>query len=122
MEFHYDRKKKALFGTLKSPLTVEEYRSSIEAIVRSKDYPPNIRTLWDLRELEFTEIDRRFEESLINISKQFPERRSAKIAFIVKTELGFGMIRMFETLADKLGYETMVFRSYSEGENWLLQE
>lgn len=122
IEFRYDPEKEALFGTMKSPMTFEEYRSSIEAIARSKEFPSDIRTLWDLRELEFNEIDRSFEERLISISEQFPERGPAKVAFIVKSEHDFGMIRMFETLAEKLGYETMVFRSYSEGENWLIQE
>jgi hypothetical protein len=122
MEFRFDAEKQALFGTITSPLTLDEYRSSIEAIVRSKEHPPDIRTLWDLRELDFNEIDRSLEKSLILVSKEFPERGSAKIAFIVKSDLGFGMTRMFEALADKLGYETKVFRSYSEGENWLIQE
>ena len=122
IEFRYDPEKEALFGTMKSPMTLEEYRSSIEAIVRSKEFPPDIRTLWDLGELEFNDVDRSFEESLISISEQFPERGPAKIAFIVKSEVGFGMTRMFEILAEKMGYETMVFRSYSEGENWLIQE
>ena len=122
MEFRFDSRKKALFGSIKSPLTLEEYRSSLEKIVQSKEYPPDTRTLWDLRELDFSQIDRNFEESLINISKKFPSRGSPRIAFIVESDLAFGMVRMFETLADRLGYQTMVFRSFSEGENWLLQE
>jgi hypothetical protein len=122
IEFHFDVEKKAIFGTMSSPLTLDEYRSSIDAIVHSTEHPPNIRTLWDLRELDFSEIDRSFEERLISISEEFPERRSVKIAFIVKGDLGFGMLRMFETLADRLRYETKVFRNFSEGENWLLQE
>ena len=121
VEFRFDSRKGALFGTMKSPLTLEEYRSSIEAIVRSREHPPDIRTLWDLRELDFNEINSNFEESLIKISEEFPERGSAKIAFVVGGDLGFGIVRMFETLADELGYETMVFKSFSEGENWLLQ-
>jgi len=122
IDFRYDSEKEALFGTMKSPITFEEYRSTIEAIVRSNEFPPDIRTLWDLRELEFNEIDRSYEESLISISEQFPERGPAKVAFVVKSELGFGMTRMYEILAEKLGYETMVFRDYSEAENWLIQK
>ena len=122
MDFRYDQEKEALFGTLNDPFTLQEYRSSIEAIVQSKEFPPDIRTLWDLRGLGFKAIDRNFEEHLISISEQFPERGSAKVALIVQSDLGFGMTRMFEILAEKLGYQTMVFRSYTEGEKWLLQE
>ena len=122
IEFRYDPEKQALFGTMTGPITLEEYRSTIEAIVHSKEHPPNIRTLWDLSELKFEEIDRSFEESMIRISAQYPERSTAKVAFIVKNKLGFGLTRMFEILAEKLYYETMVFTDYTEGENWVLQD
>ena len=121
IEFSYDPEKKALFGAMTGSLSLDEYRSSVEAIVRSEEFPPDIRTLWDLRELEFTAIDRSLEVKLVSVSEQFPERSPAKIAFVVKSELGFGMIRMFELLADKLAFRTMVFKSYSEAEAWLLQ-
>jgi hypothetical protein len=120
IEFRYDPEKKALFGAMTSPLSLDEYRSTVAAIVQSEEFPPEIRTLWDLRELEFTAIDRGFEEKLISISEQFPQRSPAKVAFVVKNELGYGMIRMFEMLAEKLAYRTMVFKSYSAGEEWLL--
>jgi hypothetical protein len=122
VEYRVDPEKRAIFGSMKSPLTFEEYRSAIEAIVQSREHPPDIRTLWDLRELDFSEIDRSFEEGLIKISEELPQRGSPRIAFVVGTDLAFGMIRMFESLAERLGYETMVFKSYTEGEDWLLQE
>ena len=122
MEFHFDPEKRALFGTITAPLTLEEFQASIEVVVGSKEFPPDIRTLWDMREFEFKDIDSGLEEGLISISEKFPERRSAKVALIVQNDLGLGKATMFEIMADKLGYKTMVFRSYSEGENWLIQE
>jgi hypothetical protein len=120
VEIRYDNEKGLLYGSLCSPLTYDEFQSAIETITQSPEYPPDVRTLWDLRQLDFKQTDRKFGETLIAIKQRFPERGTARLAFVVKDDLGFGMSRMYEALADRLPQQTKVFKSYSEGENWLL--
>ncbi len=93
----------------------------MEAVARSSEFPPDVDTLWDLRELDFTEIDSNFERELIQVRDEFPERRRARLALVVEGDLGFGMSRMYEILSESLPQQSKVFRSYSEGEEWLLR-
>jgi len=120
IEFKFNKQKMTLYGALISPVTLEEFRDVLKKIVHSPDFPPDIRTLWDLRKLDFKEINRHVEESLIELKKQFPQRGEAKLAFIVADSLAFGMTRMYEIMADDLPQKTRVFLNYSEGEQWLL--
>jgi hypothetical protein len=122
MEFQYDPNKKALFGMIEDPLTIEEYRSSIESIVGSEEFPPDIRTLWDMRNFEFKGVDREFEEALIGVSAEYPERTAVRVALVVINGLGLGRAAMFEILAKNLGYESMVFTDYPGAEMWLLDK
>lgn len=118
----YDPQKQALYGTMKGELTIEEFRSVGEGITSSASHSPSIRSIWDLRELDFTKITPQFVRACVDIRTSLPERHPARIAFVVDDDLGFGMMRMFEILGDSLDDTTMVFRDLSDAEEWLLQE
>ncbi len=116
----YDREKKVLYGTMTGQVTEDEFQASLLEILQSDQFPPDTRTLWDLRELDFRTIDSLMEKRLINIRRRYPERGRARLAFIVAGDLAFGMGRMYEILSEDLPQEIRLFRKYSEGENWLL--
>lgn len=122
IDLHYDQEKKALYGTLRNPLTIDDIKSEVVTIKESADYPIDVRTLWDLRQLDFNEIDRSFEEMLIDFRRGFRERRETRLAFVVANDLGYGMMRMYQILSDDLPQQIGVFREYSEAEDWLLSE
>jgi len=120
ISFHYDRGKKIIYGTMTGQITEDEFQASLQEILQSEHFPPETRTLWDLRELDFSTIDTLLEKRLINIRRKYPERGRARIAFIVASDLGFGMGRMYEILSEDLPQTIRTFRNYSEGEDWLL--
>jgi len=120
ISFYYDREKEALYGTMTGQITEDEFQASLQEILQSDQFPPDTRTLWDLRELDFKTIDSLMEKRLINIRREYPERGRARLAFIVAGDLAFGMGRMYEILSEDLPQEIRIFRKYSEGENWLL--
>ena len=122
IELRYDRKQGVLYSVVTSPITLEEFGASMARIIQSDDYPPDVRTLWDLRELDFEPVYRPFEEQVIDIRQKFPERGAAKIALVVASDLGFGMTRMYEILSNEMPQNVMVFRNCEEGEKWLLAE
>lgn len=74
-----------------------------------------------MRRTDFTDISPDLERSAIYIREQCPERASARISFVAESDLGFGMLRMYETLSDNLPQEIKVFRNFSEAEEWLLK-
>lgn len=122
VSYSYNSSKEALYGKMTGELSIEEYRSITEEIVSSASYPPNIRTIWDFRGLDFSTITRDFVHALRNVRAAFPKRRAARIAFVVNGDLGFGVTRMFETVCDELDDTSMVFRNFSEAEEWLFQK
>ena len=122
IQYHFDAQRVAIFGEITSPLTFEEFRTAIGSVVGSKEFPPNVRTLWDMREFKFKEVNKEFEEGLISVIEKFPERRSAKVALIVNDDLGLGKATIFENFVRNLGYQTMVFTNYHAGEKWLVQD
>ncbi len=123
-DLRLDREKGILVVTVRGPLTLEEFRATLEEITHSDQYPPDIATLWDFREMEFQATDSDFFRSIISIRKHYPERGAARAAHIVAGDLAFGMLRMHEILsdADRVGLPQLmkVFKSFSEGEQWLL--
>ena len=120
VEVKYDREKELLSVAVPSPLTLDYFEEAMKVITRSDQFPPDIRTIWDVRELDFSNIDRTFELRLISIRKKYPERGSARNAVIVTDNLGFGMTRMYAALGS-FSENVRAFRSYKAGEDWLLQ-
>ena len=118
IEYHYDRGKQLLRATMKGAPSLAGFEEAIQAIANADEFPPDVRTLWDLRDLEFASVDRALEEGLIAIRKRYPERRKARLAFIVADQLGFGMARMYEILSNE--DTTRVFTDHAEAERWLL--
>jgi hypothetical protein len=126
IDISYESEKEFLYIAVKGQCTLEEYKMAMDEITQSEEYPANINAMWDVREQDFSSITSSTVQSLINISKQYPERGTARAAFIVKDDLAFGMLRMYEITSSMEDSDSsqnlMVFRSYSEGEKWLLGE
>ena len=105
-------------------LTLEEFKTVMEAITRSNQYPPDTDALWDLRALDFSKIDAAYLQSIIQIRKEYQERSLARLAHIVKGDFAFGMMRMYQIYTDlnhhSLHQQVGVFRTIAEGEEWLL--
>jgi hypothetical protein len=105
-------------------MRLDEFQAVMEEITRSKGYPPKTDALWDLRALDFTKIDASYLRGVLQIRKQYPERNAARLAHIVKGDFAFGMMRMYQIYSDLehdvLHQKVGVFKSISEGEEWLL--
>lgn len=116
----YDKEKNILYGSIEGRYVIKEIRQVVKDITESEEFSPDVRTLWDMRKVDFAETDPLLITEAVTIRNESPERRKAKLAFIVDSELGFGMMRMYELLSDASLENVMVFKDYSEGESWLL--
>lgn len=121
IELRYIEESEFLVGTLSSPLKPEEFREALETIVASDQYSVDIRTLWDGSDLDFHTINRGLLERMVEVRNDFPQRGEARLAFVVDNDLGFGMARMYEILSEELPQESRVFRSFKEGQDWLIK-
>ena len=86
-------------------------------IIADSRFKKGLNFLTDLREAT---VDVGFEEMFIHVSK-LPDLGIKKQAFIVCSNLEYGMTRMFEMLTENKGvYEKMhIFREIEEGLEWL---
>jgi hypothetical protein len=126
IDIDYKREKRFLYIVVKGHSTIEEYEKAMEEITESEQYPADVNTMWDVREQELDDFDSDTINRFLNIRKRYPKRGTARVAFIVKGDFAFGMMRMYDILSSlegpKLPQNLMVFRDYSEGEKWLLEE
>ena len=126
IDLRYDPEKKILYSRVKGTVSFEEFQSTMKLITRSGQFPQNANALWDLRELDFETIDSDFWKRIINIRKQYPERGQALLAHVVQGDLAYGMLRMYEILADSdsngLAQHIKVFKNCSDAEKWLLNK
>jgi len=59
---------------------------------------------------------------VLNIARNFEilkEKIGPKLSFVVKTQVDFGMVRMFGSLVEMRGYKINVFESEEEAISWL---
>jgi hypothetical protein len=123
-DIRFDQENKILIVTVGETFTLKEFQTVMEEITRSKQYPPDTDALWDLRALDFAEIDVRYLRGILQIRKQYPARDTARLAHIVQGDFAFGMMRMYQIYSDldqdALHQKVGVFKSISEGVEWLL--
>ena len=118
----YNEQNAILYAFCKGILTVEEFTSAMNEIISSKEYPADVRTLWDAVEFDASSVDSCFITQLIAIRGNYPTRSSAKLALFAPEDLGFGVSRMYEAWSDELPQNIRVFRRSVEAEKWLLEE
>ena len=120
--YHYNKNKDAIYATVEGKITFEEFQLTLAKITETEEFPPNTRILWDLRKMDFSNIDWDFSKQLVSIREMNPKRANTKIAFVADKDFDYGITEMhiFQS-ANKLPQEMMLFRDFEEGENWLLE-
>lgn len=123
IEIRYDQDRRMLCIAILGTLDFDEYASTLETITSSKDYPPNVRTLWDLRKANLSFVNFTSVKKIVGIRERIKNRDNCKVALVASSNLQYGLCRMFQMLLDgRLPHELAVFRGYEDGEQWLLKE
>lgn len=118
----YNSDKKILECVIEEKLTIDVFRSTLNMIVNSEEYPPDTNTLWDLRNFDFSTIDAETQRQWVDLRKKHPERGKAKMAIVVDSDMNFGKSRMYEMWSSELPQRMRVFRDYPEALAWLLND
>lgn len=122
IEIKYDQNRNMLIIAISGTSDFEDYKSALETITRSGDYPPNVRTLWDLRNADLSFANFTSIKKVVGIRTRFKQRDNCRVALVTSSNLQFGLCRMFQMLLEgKLSHELAVFRDYEEGEKWLIE-
>ncbi|RLA16793.1 MAG: hypothetical protein DRQ60_03615 [Gammaproteobacteria bacterium] len=118
--YKYNKDKNVLYVSVQEEPKLDLFDQVMKDINASNDFPPDVRTIWDFREADFTSIDSKFEWNIISIKKKYPGRSNARLAIIANNDLSFGMSRMYAGLAGDFPQNIRVFRGLSEAEEWML--
>ena len=117
----YDPEKEAIFATIVGKITFEEFQLTLAKITELENFPSNTRIMWDLRKMDFSNIDWDFSKQLVTIRELNPKRANTRVAFVADDEFGYGITEMHIVQSTKLPQEMMLFRDFDEGEKWLLE-
>ena len=118
IQYKYIPDEKYLLVKISGILEWEHLKITAEKITTSNEFPADVDTLYDLTEMDFSNITAEFEEKLVLFRKQL-DRGHAKIACVVSSDVGFGMGRMYEVLSDKLPQQVRIFKKLEEAQQWL---
>ena len=124
IKLHYDERDEILYCYCDKTFSKDEFKSTMNMITQSNEYPPDVKTIWDVKKVDGNSIDENFMKEIITIRNKYPQRGSAKFAIIAPSDLAFGLGRMYETLSgiEGLSQSIYVFRNHVDAKKWLLDE
>jgi hypothetical protein len=120
VHYTYNKEKDMLYAAAEDNVSIEELTTVLNEISSSDIFSPDVKTLWDIRKLDFSKIDSDFARQLINVRKQNTSRGNAKVAILAEQDLAYGMSRMYESMSDGMPQTIMVFKELKKAEDWLL--
>ena len=118
IEFTHHPENNILLIKISGVLEMEQLKLAAEKLLTSDTYPKDINTIYDLQDMDFSNITREFEDKVITFRKQL-NRGNAKIACVTPSDVGFGMGRMYQILSEDLPQQVGIFRTIEEALDWL---
>lgn len=97
------------------------FRTIFEHIKTNSHSNLNRDTIWDMQLFNFNDSSAIELQSFISQTSEFSfGRNDKKVALVSRSDLGFGMLRVLETLSDEeYGFTTMVFREIDDAIEWI---
>ena len=121
IEFVYNNQHNIITVKVIGCLIFDEFESFMNGLISSTDIPSDVNALWDIREMEFDNIDFEFENRLIELLKKFNRARGAtKAAVVSNYALGDPLVKMFIILIEDISRSMCSFKTIEEAELWLI--
>jgi hypothetical protein len=118
-DLRYDKERNILHVILNGSITIDDFIEIMDSITHAEEFPADVPTLWDLREVDARNADSDMIEQVIGVRTRYSERGKTKLALLASSELAFGLSRMYEALSFDLPQTIGVFRDRGEAEQWL---
>ena len=120
MKLDFNQKQKILSVAVTGYLTIEDIETNMLKVFSSDEYPRDVNTLWDIRELSFDNIDIALIKRIVSLRKKYNGLRgNARIAILSNYSLAAPIVKLYMILSKGLSQETMAFTSVEEAELWL---
>ncbi len=108
-----------VYTTLIGKVSTPEVIETLRRVIDSPDYRPGLDGLVDLRESRHapkSDEIREVASIMVNHHEQIGHSRSA---LVVASDLGYGLARMYQAIAEGSSIETHIFRDMDEARHWL---
>ncbi len=121
IRFYVDRDLRLVVAVHIGPVPDAEFLAAYEKLYADPDFDLSFDILVDLRKAESVSRSAAALQSLASsIVPRYERSKSPiKLVFVAKTDVSYGMSRMFQAFADTLPGESMVFRTMDEALDWL---
>lgn len=122
IDIRFDEVLGILRAEVRGQFTLGEIEQGLRSLRDTPGIPADIPALWDLRRLDFQQMDRNRLAGMIEIRARHPERGRARLALLVQGDLSFGVSRMYEMLSESRGLPQViqVFTDAQNAEDWLV--
>ena len=121
VEVSIDRELKLAVIRITGDLLLGEVARQAAAFVERPDVVPGMPAIFDLREVDFGSFGAADSRSLGDVNRRLAARRgSARVALLVDSDLGYGVLRMHEVLGQTPNLQVRVFRNLMEAQHWVL--
>lgn len=118
IQLEYDSTHGILRGKISSTFDVTEYRKVLMQITSGKEYPGTTPTIWDLRTLDFSDLEIKLAYVVKEIRSAYAIRNESKIAYVVSGQLAYGLMRMLQAITNSEDM-SLVCYDYEEAETWI---
>jgi len=123
IDLEYSNAQKILTIRVQGHLDADSFEAAAQNLVNSNEYCHNVNTIWDLRDMQFDNVDMKLMKQLIDVQKKYAERRGqAKIAILSNYSLAAPIVKLFIILSKNLRQHYRAFTSINEAEQWLCDE
>jgi hypothetical protein len=116
LEYRIDVSLRTLFTRVFGVLTDADARRHVEDLRNHPDFESDFNQLFDAREASRVELSGACVREIA--AERFFGEGSLR-AFVVGTDIAFGMARMFEMLRDDAPEQIRVFRNIDDARAWL---
>jgi hypothetical protein len=118
--YTYDEQENLLAIRFWGKIPYQEEAEAVESTLSDPSIRPDVRIVVDRSEAEFTSTPDQVRTHIALVGKHIARLGTPTVANIVSADLDFGMVRMFEMMADdKLAHRFGVFRTVREACAWL---
>ena len=123
MNLDFNQRQGVLSVTVRGYLTIEDIELNMLKLFSSDEYPRDVNTLWDIRDMSFDNIDIAFIKRMVSLRKKYNRvRGNARIAILSNYALAAPIVKLYVILSKGLSQQTMVFVSAEEAKLWLCSD
>jgi hypothetical protein len=120
--YQFSADKKTIRTTCTGYLTLPEIIDHFQALERDPECPEQLDVFLDCGEVTSLPETRQISAVVTQMKRVQPRVRFDACAIVASRHALFGMMRMFEALAEEVFRITRTFQSSTEAESWLAQQ